>query len=382
MSDIIFPGEENALSPDDCEVTSTEIYRERVLESSSVIASTSTAIMTKETETGTEKETAIETNKDEVTAMATGMASAQDSGPALSSNSSCERRSVIEDGVGASEAIASKHDNFPVNAAAAEPASLPTDDAVIAGKTVANTSDPSKKRPISPTFEAQSNLGQGGDYSKPKKARTAYFIFMAEKREEFKKMNRGGGVAEMSKVIGAMWSALSPDEKLKYQALSAEEKRQVAKYVAAFPSSTNGDCKNGGAEVHGEDDPLKLLLPVSRTRAIIKMDPEVRGASKECTTLLTKATELFIALAATEVSKISRQSNRRTILIDDIVLMCERGKFVWLKDDIKDLAKIREHIREAEKEARLELKKNSIGDGTGEGEKIVKNTLLNYFGSN
>jgi len=71
-----------------------------------------------------------------------------------------------------------------------------------------------------------------------------------------------------------------------------------------------------------------------------------------------------------------------SVLIDDIVLMCERGKFVWLKDDIKDLAKIREHIREAEKEARLELKKNSIGDGTGEGEKIVKNTLLNYFGSN
>eukprot|EP00588_Corethron_pennatum_P014544 CAMPEP_0194265398 /NCGR_PEP_ID=MMETSP0169-20130528/652_1 /TAXON_ID=218684 /ORGANISM="Corethron pennatum, Strain L29A3" /LENGTH=307 /DNA_ID=CAMNT_0039005853 /DNA_START=158 /DNA_END=1081 /DNA_ORIENTATION=+ len=223
------------------------------------------------------------------------------------------------------------------------------------------------KRPIPALTTSTSNQ------SKPKKARTAYFIFASYKREEAKKANPGKGVTEIAKTIGTMWSSISASEKEKYRSLAAEEKKSFALNA---PSPEDQQQIQESSEI----DPSKLIFPSSKTRSIMKLDPEVKGVSKEGVLLLTKSAEIFTSLMGTEVLKIARQSNRRTILVEDIALACQRGKFAWLKDDIRDLVKTQESIKEAEKEARLEMKKISAGV-SGEMENVAGNTLLNYFTS-
>jgi len=221
------------------------------------------------------------------------------------------------------------------------------------------------KRPIPALTTSTSNQ------SKPKKARTAYFIFASYKREEAKKANPGKGVTQIAKTIGIMWSSISISEKEKYRSLAAEEKKL---FSLNAPSPEDQQQIQESSEI----DPSKLIFPSSKTKSIMKLDPEVKGVSKEGVLLLTKSAEIFTSLMGTEVLKIARQSNRRTILVEDIALACQRGKFVWLKDDIRDLAKTQESIKEAEKEARLEMKKISAGV-SGEMENVAGNTLLNYF---
>lgn len=53
------------------------------------------------------------------------------------------------------------------------------------------------------------------------------------------------------------------------------------------------------------------VIPQSRTRKAIKLDPEVRGVKKDAVVALTKATELFIAyLAMRSFKKVEERRGR------------------------------------------------------------------------
>eukprot|EP00559_Dactyliosolen_fragilissimus_P009285 CAMPEP_0184857028 /NCGR_PEP_ID=MMETSP0580-20130426/2197_1 /TAXON_ID=1118495 /ORGANISM="Dactyliosolen fragilissimus" /LENGTH=371 /DNA_ID=CAMNT_0027352389 /DNA_START=121 /DNA_END=1236 /DNA_ORIENTATION=+ len=185
------------------------------------------------------------------------------------------------------------------------------------------------------------------DFSRPlKKARTAYFIFQDEKRPKVQLEHPGENVGTIARVIGQLWSKLTPAEKEYYQIQSAKERKEL--------SNTLQQMKEAGIEIpnnltspsnaatsktsHASNSISNLVLPVARIRKICRLDTEVRGISKEAVHLLTKAAEHFTSMLGKETAKIAQMQNRRKLLPQDIAEVCSiREAFFFLKDDIRDL---------------------------------------------
>ena len=222
-----------------------------------------------------------------------------------------------------------------------------------------------------------------------KKARTAYFIFAQDKREELKQKYQGEGVAAISKATGALWAALEPSDKEGYENQAAQERERYMKDkqrlidAGRWPDSNDMSSSGGGAagDTYDED---AIIFPIGRIRKICKLDGDVKGMSKEATMLVAKATELFAAKLGSEVVTMAQMSNRRKLLPDDVVEVCSvKERFMFLKDDLNDL---RNEQREIEKEKENEKAASSSGGKGGESDKsdggASKGTssLFAYFG--
>ena len=68
----------------------------------------------------------------------------------------------------------------------------------------------------------------------PKKAQTAYFLYLGEMREKVKKENPDMSMCQQSKLIAEKWKALTEDDKKKYQDLSAKDKERYEKQKKEF----------------------------------------------------------------------------------------------------------------------------------------------------
>lgn len=222
-----------------------------------------------------------------------------------------------------------------------------------------------------------------------KKARTAYFIFAQDKREELKQKYQGEGVAAISKATGALWAALEPSDKEGYENQAAQERERYMKDkqrlidAGRWPDSNDMSSSGGGAagDTYDED---AIIFPIGRIRKICKLDGDVKGMSKEATMLVAKATELFAAKLGSEVVTMAQMSNRRKLLPDDVVEVCSvKERFMFLKDDLNDL---RNEQRDIEKEKENEKAASSSGGKGGESDKsdggASKGTssLFAYFG--
>jgi DNA-directed RNA polymerase I subunit RPA43 len=170
-----------------------------------------------------------------------------------------------------------------------------------------------------------------------KRARTAYFIFTDEKRPQVQAQHQGEGVAAVAKVLGHMWGAMSDDEKKGYQESAAKERERVSQELEAWAAAGGKlDIDTKG----GPKDPLALDFPVARIRKICKLDPEVRGLSKEALLLVTKCAEMFLQKLGKETVRVAQLQNRRKLLPEDVAQVCaHREQFLFLKDDVKDLLK-------------------------------------------
>lgn len=79
---------------------------------------------------------------------------------------------------------------------------------------------------------------------------------------------------------------------------------------------------------------------MARIKKIAKLDPEVRGISKDALLLITKCAELATSKLGTESVRVARAQNRRKLLPEDVAQVCStREQFIFLKDDIKDLVR-------------------------------------------
>ncbi|GAX28190.1 hypothetical protein FisN_35Lh046 [Fistulifera solaris] len=171
-----------------------------------------------------------------------------------------------------------------------------------------------------------------------KKARTAYFIFAEEKRPELQKQNTGVGVAGMAKLIAQLWNSLSADEKKIYQDKATAEREQVAKEMQAWKDA-GGVVEEPTAATH-TSDPNALIFPAARIRKICKLDPEVKNLSKEALLLVCKAAELALSQLGRETVKVAQIQNRRKLIPDDVATVCNtREQFLFLREDIQDLAR-------------------------------------------
>mmetsp|Transcript_15990 Transcript_15990/g.32159 ORF Transcript_15990/g.32159 Transcript_15990/m.32159 type:complete len:379 (-) Transcript_15990:120-1256(-) len=172
--------------------------------------------------------------------------------------------------------------------------------------------------------------------TKVKKARTAYFMFADEKRPGVVSANPGEPVGTIAKRIGELWSRLTPEEKAVYQKRSIEEKEQVARETVILREAglllDSTTAPGPGTATSG------FILPVNRIRKIVKLDPEVKGLSKEGIHLITKAGELFVAMLGKQTVQVATMQNRRKLIPDDVIQVCEtKPQYMFLQEDIKHL---------------------------------------------
>jgi len=180
-----------------------------------------------------------------------------------------------------------------------------------------------------------------------KRARTAYFIFADDKRAEVQKQHPGEGVAVVARVLGQLWANMNAEDKQIYQDRAAQERERVSKELQAWkdagglealeanniPAAPN---HSGAAASSGHT----LIYPIARIRKICKLDPEVRGVSKEAIILITKAAELATSKIGRETVRVAQIQNRRKLLPEDVAQVCAtREQFLFLREDIQDLAR-------------------------------------------
>jgi len=175
-------------------------------------------------------------------------------------------------------------------------------------------------------------------------------------------------VGQQAKAVGQLWGELKPEEKQKYQLLAAEERERVSKEIkemeeaGLLPDLQMGGTSSSSISATAVDS---LTLPIARLRKIAKLDPEVRGISKEAMTLLTYTAELFTKKLGLESNRIAQIQNRRKLLPEDVAEACStREQFIFLKEDIRDLQRDLLHQKAETKqlkqaEARQEEKESS-----------------------
>ena len=192
-------------------------------------------------------------------------------------------------------------------------------------------------------------------------------------------------MAAVARIMGQMWSTLSAEEKEKYQQQAALERERVAKeleeYKAAggiFPEDAEASSK-----LDPSNNPGSLIYPVGRIRKICKLDPEVRGISKEALLLIAKCAELATAKLGQETVKVAQIQNRRKLLPEDVAHVCShREQFLFLKDDIKDLVKETMLPNNNNNKAMAAAASNSKkADSAKELAAVGSKPLTNYFAS-
>lgn len=152
-------------------------------------------------------------------------------------------------------------------------------------------------------------------------------------------------MAVVAKALGQMWATLSAEEKQVYQTQAAQERERVAKELKAWQdaggdASTTSSQSAATAAAAAATAPDHLDFPAARIRKICKLDPDVRGLSKESVLLVAKAAELFAAKLGKECVRVAQIQNRRKLLPDDVAQVCaSREAFGFLRDDIRDLIK-------------------------------------------
>lgn len=243
-----------------------------------------------------------------------------------------------------------------------------------------SSSTPSKKRPADNDNNNNSDADLLPLPTLPlKRARTAYFIFAQDKREELKQKYQGEGVAAISKATGELWKALQQKEKEGYEGQAAQEREKYMKDKQRLIDAGVWPESNSGGNDAGEYDEDAILFPIGRIRKICKLDGDVKGMSKEATLLIAKATELFASKLGSEVVTMAQMSNRRKLLPDDVVEVCSvKERFMFLKDDLQDLIHEQKEIQK-EKENEKASSGKSDKSGGGEG-KAASSSLLSYFG--
>lgn len=172
--------------------------------------------------------------------------------------------------------------------------------------------------------------------------------------------------------LGKLWSALSEEEKKVYQNLAADERERVVRDTQAWLAAGGAERMAELAEPSSASSlDATLVFPVARIRKICKLDPEVRGLSKEALLLVTKAAELGLAKLGNESVKHAQIQNRRKLLPDDVAQVCaSREQFMFLREDIQDQVREQQSMKESDK---VLVEKETVA--------IAKNPLTSYFSS-
>ncbi|KAJ1260844.1 hypothetical protein BS78_10G263700 [Paspalum vaginatum] len=103
---------------------------------------------------------------------------------------------------------------------------------------------------------AKGRKGKAGkDPNKPKRAPSAFFVFMDEFRKEFKEKNpKNKSVAAVGKAAGDRWKSLSEADKAPYVAKANKLKLEYNKAIAAYNRGESTAAKKAPAKEEEEED--------------------------------------------------------------------------------------------------------------------------------
>ncbi|CAM9748538.1 unnamed protein product, partial [Discosporangium mesarthrocarpum] len=80
----------------------------------------------------------------------------------------------------------------------------------------------------------------------------------------------------------------------------------------------------------------ELVLPLSRVRKTVRLDPAVGNISREGLHLVTKATEVFMATAAERAWRVASQTGRKSIKPCDLAdCVFSSPEMYWLRDEFR-----------------------------------------------
>jgi histone H3/H4 len=158
-------------------------------------------------------------------------------------------------------------------------------------------------------------------------------------------------MAAVGKALGMLWKELADDQKRAYHERAAAERAHVEAQVLERErkqgnSNNNQSSSNSiSSTKRGAANNADLVLPLAKVKKICKLDPDVRGLSREALAAIAKASELVLAKLGMESVKVAAMQNRRTLLPDDVVVVCQnREHFSFLREDILDLTRLqRQH---------------------------------------
>lgn len=175
---------------------------------------------------------------------------------------------------------------------------------------------------------------------------------------------------------------MSAEDKKPYYETAAAERERVQADLAAWKAAGGVDSIDDNSSSNKADSNA-LTFPVARIRKICKLDPEVRGLSKESVLLITKAAELATAKLAGECVKTAAIQNRRKLLPDDVASVCSnREQFLFLAADIQDLHKQQKVSAVAAKAAKA---KSNTGSSSNSANNAAASAnakpLTDYFSS-
>jgi high mobility group protein B1 len=103
---------------------------------------------------------------------------------------------------------------------------------------------------------ARGRKGKAGkDPNKPKRAPSAFFVFMDEFRKEFKEKNpKNKSVAAVGKAAGDRWKSLTDAAKAPYIAKANKLKAEYNKAIAAYNNGESTAAATKKAPAKDEDD--------------------------------------------------------------------------------------------------------------------------------
>ncbi|XP_077246879.1 HMG1/2-like protein isoform X1 [Tasmannia lanceolata] len=95
----------------------------------------------------------------------------------------------------------------------------------------------------------------GKDPNKPKRPPSAFFVFMAEFREQFKEKNpHNKSVAAVGKAAGDKWKSMSEADKAPYVAKATKKKTEYNKTIAAYNKKQSEGPNDAGEEEEEEEE--------------------------------------------------------------------------------------------------------------------------------
>lgn len=131
---------------------------------------------------------------------------------------------------------------------------------------------------------------------------------------------------------------MTAEDKQIYQEKAALERARVAQELEAWKAAGGQDAAEPSPK--NTNTSGALIFPVARIRKICKLDPEVRGLSKEAVLLVTKAAEMATSKLGMETVRVAQIQNRRKLLPEDVAQVCSsREQFLFLREDVADFAK-------------------------------------------
>ncbi|CAI9097312.1 OLC1v1033705C3 [Oldenlandia corymbosa var. corymbosa] len=97
------------------------------------------------------------------------------------------------------------------------------------------------------------------DPNKPKRPPSAFFVFLEEFRQTFKKENPNvKAVSAVGKAGGQKWKSMSQAEKAPYEAKAAKRKAEYEKLINAYnkkqDNSADDESEKSNSEIHDDEE--------------------------------------------------------------------------------------------------------------------------------